>query len=163
MFYRCVSVHGRVIPACISGGIPACLAAGLRGGGGIPACLAGFQAHSQGGSLGGSGPGPHPRGKMRGIWPGGGSVSSLGRWSPPPLCDSCCCERYASYWNTFLFHLHLYYCKRDPVQWGFNSSGEIVFFWIIWYRLYLKYSVYVSVCPLLTTGQEMTGLTKQHP
>ena len=55
-------------------------------GGGIPACLAGFQAHTQGGSLGGSGwgggvqahtqggswggsgPGPHPRGKLRGIW-----------------------------------------------------------------------------------------------
>ena len=67
------------------------------------ACLAGFQAHSQGGSLGdlagggvsrptpkgevdgdlvqahtqggswrGSGPGPHPRGKLRGIWLGGG-------------------------------------------------------------------------------------------
>ena len=41
------------IPACIAGGVPACLAAGLRGGGkGIPACLAGFQAHTQGGSLG---------------------------------------------------------------------------------------------------------------
>ena len=32
------------------GGIPACLAAGLQGGGGILACLAGFQAHTQGGS-----------------------------------------------------------------------------------------------------------------
>ena len=42
------------------------------GGGGIPACITGFQAHSQGGSLGGSGPGPQPRGKLRGIWPGGG-------------------------------------------------------------------------------------------
>ena len=45
------------------------------GWGGIPACLAGFQAHTQGGSLGGSGPGgspgPHPRGKLRGIWPRG--------------------------------------------------------------------------------------------
>ena len=28
----------------------------------------GLQAHSQGGSLGGSGPGPQPRGKLRGIW-----------------------------------------------------------------------------------------------
>ena len=40
-------------------------------GGGIPACLSGFQAHTQGGSLGGSGwgsPGPHPGGKLRGIW-----------------------------------------------------------------------------------------------
>ena len=26
------------------------------------------QAHTQGGSWGGSGPGPHPRGKLRGIW-----------------------------------------------------------------------------------------------
>ena len=58
------------IPACIAGGIPACLAAGLRSRGevGIPACLACFQAHTQGGSLGGSGPGPQPRGKLRGIW-----------------------------------------------------------------------------------------------
>ena len=44
------------------------------GGCGIPACLADFQAHTQGGILGGSGwggggpPGPHPRGKLRGIW-----------------------------------------------------------------------------------------------
>ena len=29
------------------------------------------QTHSQGGSWGGSGPGPHPRGKLRGIWLGG--------------------------------------------------------------------------------------------
>ena len=52
------SVHGEgeAIPACIAGGIPAYLAAGLQGGG-IPACLAGFQAHTQGGSL-------------RGIWLG---------------------------------------------------------------------------------------------
>ena len=38
----CLSTRG--------GGIPVCLAAGLRGGGGIPACFAGFQAHTQGGS-----------------------------------------------------------------------------------------------------------------
>ena len=82
----CHSVHrgGGAIPACIAGGIPACLAAGL-GRGGIPACLAGFQAHTQGGSLGGSArgglqahsqggswggssPSPQPRGKLRGIW-----------------------------------------------------------------------------------------------
>ena len=37
------------IPACIAGGIPAYLAAGLWGAGvGIPACLGGFQAHTQG-------------------------------------------------------------------------------------------------------------------
>ena len=44
-------------------------------GGGIPACLAGFQAHTQGEVEGhlarGRSPGPHPRGKLRGIWPGG--------------------------------------------------------------------------------------------
>ena len=48
------------------------------------------QAHSQGGSWGGSGPGPHPRGKLRGNWPG-------------PSPDGYCCGRYASYWNEFLF------------------------------------------------------------
>ena len=37
-----------------------------RGEGGIPACLAGFQANTQGGSLGGSGPGPQPRGEVEG-------------------------------------------------------------------------------------------------
>ena len=41
---------GGRISACIAGGIPACLAAGLWGEGGIPACLVGFQAHTQGGS-----------------------------------------------------------------------------------------------------------------
>ena len=65
----CLSTGGGTIPACIAGGIPACLAAGL---GGIPACLAGFQAHTQGGSLGESGqvesPGLYPRWKLRGIW-----------------------------------------------------------------------------------------------
>ena len=82
-FYRCVSVHrgSGAIPACIAGGIPACLAAGLQGGG-ILACLAGFQADTQGGSLGGSGwggsPGPHPRGKLRGVPAPGGGVSALG-------------------------------------------------------------------------------------
>ena len=46
------------------------------GGWGIEACLAGFQAHTQGGSLEGSGqwgwgsPGPQPRGKLRESGPG---------------------------------------------------------------------------------------------
>ena len=60
--------RGSAIPACIAGGIPAYLAAGLQGGG-IPACLAGFQAHTQGGSLGGSGWGisrPTPKGEIEG-------------------------------------------------------------------------------------------------
>ena len=56
-----VSVYpqGGAIPACITGDIPACLAAGLGGG---------LKAHTQGGSGGGSFPGPQPRGKLRGIW-----------------------------------------------------------------------------------------------
>ena len=80
---------GGCIPACIAGGNPACLAAGLQWGGVypsmhcrrypsmpcsrspvggvcIPACIQ-VQAHTQGGNGGGSGPGPHPRGKLRGI------------------------------------------------------------------------------------------------
>ena len=65
--------------------------------GGIPACLAGFQAHSPRGKLrgiwpGGS-PGPHPRGKLRGIWSGGVETPR----------DGYCCRQYASYWNAFLF------------------------------------------------------------
>ena len=47
----CLSFCSRgvcIIPACIAGGIPGCLA-GLQGGGGIPACLASLQAHTQGG------------------------------------------------------------------------------------------------------------------
>ena len=44
----CSKSPGGAIPACIAGGIPACLAAGLGGGGGSP--------------------GPHPKGKWRGIW-----------------------------------------------------------------------------------------------
>ena len=60
-------------------------------GGGIPACLAGFQAHSQGGSLRGSGqgrsPGPHPRGKLRGIWLGGSPGPHLGGSAPGGVCS----------------------------------------------------------------------------
>ena len=46
---------GGAIPACIAGGILACLAAGLRGGGWYSSMPCRF-------------PGPHPRGKFRGIW-----------------------------------------------------------------------------------------------
>ena len=53
---------------------------------GIPACLAGFQAHSQGGSLGGSGPGPQPRGKLRGIWPGGCLLGVM--WRSPLMATA---------------------------------------------------------------------------
>ena len=83
------------------------------------------QAHSQGGNWGGSGPSPHPRWKLRGIWLGGGCLlwwggacsggcllqgdaSSRGGYLLPGcVCgdprDGYCCGRYASYWNAFLF------------------------------------------------------------
>ena len=53
-------------------------------GGGIPVCLAGFQAHTQGGSRGGSGQGGLQAHNQRGYMLQGG------------------CRRYASYWNAFL-------------------------------------------------------------
>ena len=46
-----------------------------------------IQAHTQGGNSGGSDPGTHPRGKLRGI-----------RTRPHDYC----CGWYASYWNAFL-------------------------------------------------------------
>ena len=80
----------------------------------------GLQAHSQGGSGGGSGLGPQPRGKLRGIWSREGTCSGGDAWSrgggacfggdacsggclveTPP--DGYCCGPYASYWNAFLF------------------------------------------------------------
>ena len=74
-FYMCLWFCSQGVVSQHAGGIPACLAAGLPGvGGGIPACLAGFQAHTQGGSWGvwpGGSPGPHPRGKLRGLAWGG--------------------------------------------------------------------------------------------
>ena len=88
IFYRCVSVHRGLLSQHA-------LQQVSRWGLGIPACLAGFQAHSQGGSLGicpvgrspgphsrwkleGSGPGPQPRGKLRGSSPGPHSRGKLG-------------------------------------------------------------------------------------
>ena len=80
--------RGSAILACIAGGIPACLAAGLRGVGGIPAWVAGFQAHTQWGSWGGSGRGGSPGPLLRGSWGGSGLGGSpgphLGGWSPGP-------------------------------------------------------------------------------
>ena len=56
------------------------------------------QAHSQGGSLGGSGWGvPAPRGCL-----GGGAY----------FRDSYCCGQYASYWNAFLYGILLQSCPR---------------------------------------------------
>ena len=113
----CHSVHGGRrggIPAYILGGILACLAACLGGGGGIPACLAGFQAHTQGGKLRGLARGglqAHTQGKVEGSGLGGllprgcllqGGLLWWGVGLPPPH-DHYCCRRYASYWNAFLF------------------------------------------------------------
>ena len=101
---------GCAIPACIAGGIPACLAAG---GCTIPACLA----------AGGSAPGgclvwgvPGLRGCLvrGGAWSGGVClrgclVEKPPRSRPPgtehPPRDGYCCGRYASYWNAFLYSI----------------------------------------------------------
>ena len=68
-----------------------------------------LQAHTQGGNWGGSGPGPHPRGKFRGI-----------RTSPPP--DDYCCGRYLSYWNAFLL---LDAPGPDYKKFGYNEHSAI--------------------------------------
>ena len=66
-----------------------------------------IQAHSQGGNLGGSDPGPQQRGKLRGIRyrPTVKGEIEGDQIRPPP--DSYCCGQYASYWNAFLFQLQL--------------------------------------------------------
>ena len=64
-------------------------------GGGIPVCLAGFQAHTQGGSRGGSGQGGLQAHNQRGYMLQGG------------------CRRYASYWNAFLL---LFWIFNDIVK-----------------------------------------------
>ena len=53
-------------------------------------------------------PGPHPGGKLRGIWPvvspgphQGVSIPACTEADPP---DGYCCGRYASYWIAFLFY-----------------------------------------------------------
>ena len=68
-------------------------------GGIIPAWLAGFQAHTQGGSLGGSGRGGGDTCSK------GGGVPALGEevWRPPR--DGYCWGRYASYWIAFLLRV----------------------------------------------------------
>ena len=82
---------------------------------GITACLAGFQAHTQGGSLGGfvqGGLQATPKGEVEGIrsrptakgeveGDQAGGTCSWGVETPP--ADGYCCGRYASYWNAFLF------------------------------------------------------------
>ena len=63
------------------------------------------QIHSQGGSWGRSGPGPHSRGKLGDLAGGWGVPASGGACSgecADPR-DGYCCGRYASYWNAFLY------------------------------------------------------------
>ena len=135
---------------CIAGGIPACLAAGVSRGYPSMPCrypdphpmgkfmgiwLRGVsrftpkgevegnlvRAHMEGGSWGGSGPGPHPRGSWVGssqrgflLWgvPASGGFllwgcllqgSCLPQGVETPR-DGYCCGRYATYWNAFLFY-----------------------------------------------------------
>ena len=101
----CLSTGGG-IPAYIAGGIPACLAAGPQGRGWYPSMNWRFPAHSQRGSLGGSGGGDSrstPKGEVEGdlvqahnqggSWGGsgqrgasGGGVSAPGGMPAPGGC-----------------------------------------------------------------------------
>ena len=69
-FYRCLSVHGGGVTSQHALQVVSQHALQqVSRGGGIPACLADFQAHIQGGSLGGSGRGvsrPTPKGEVEG-------------------------------------------------------------------------------------------------
>ena len=75
-FYACLSVHGGGVLSQHALQVVSqhALQQVFRGGG-IPACLAGFQAHPGGKFRGvwpvGGSPGQQPRGKLKGIWPGG--------------------------------------------------------------------------------------------
>ena len=100
-----------------------------------PAKKTPLQAHTQGGNWGGSGPGPHTRGKFGGSDPGphlrgnsGGSDPGPHRrgkfrgirTTPPP--DDYCCGRYASYWNAFLL---LDAPGPDYKKLGYNEHSAI--------------------------------------
>ena len=79
------------------GGVPVPMGVSAPGPGGYPSMPCRFPGPLPRGKLrgiwpGGS-PGPHPRGKLRGIWSGGVETPR----------DGYCCRQYASYWNAFLF------------------------------------------------------------
>ena len=124
----CYSVHGRggALPACIASGIPA-LQQVSRGvsqhalqvsrptpRGKVEGDLAGggLQAQNQGGSWGGSGqggsPGPHPMGKLRGIWPGGSPGPHLGGLLPGGVCSQRGCLLQGGCGDTPLWWLLLW-------------------------------------------------------
>ena len=83
-------------------GVPAPGGCLLWWGGLVPG---GLQAHTQGGNWRGSGPGPHPRGKLRGIRSRPIPKGEMeGDQVQPPPPHSYCCGRNASYWNALLFY-----------------------------------------------------------
>ena len=108
-FYRCVSVHkGGAITACIAVGIPAWLAAGLQGrGDGYPSMPCRFPGPHPRGKFRGicleGSPGPHSRGKFRGICLGGLPLRGCACSRGCLLCGGCllpggvapggCCSR----------------------------------------------------------------------
>ena len=104
---------------------------------GIPACFAGFQANTQGESLWGSGPGPQPRGKLRGVesrptvkgevegdQPGRGGACSWGGVLETPQSDRYCCGRYTSYWNALLFTMLLGRSHSDDCRFCMSWSKK---------------------------------------
>ena len=143
----CVCPGGGDILACIAGGIPACLAAGLQLGGwwypSMPLQVSratprgklrriwsegGLQAHIQGGSWGGSGWGvsrPTPKGEVVGDLAGGG-VSRPTPWGCLLQWGCVGVEtplwwllRYASYWNAFLLK-----CVGSFITWSHTVCGQ---------------------------------------
>ena len=132
-FYRCVSVHGGVCyPSMHCRWYPSMpCSRSLMGGVVSQHALQVSRPTPKEeveGDLAGGSPGPHPRGKLRGIWSrptakgdlvqahtqgeswggsgwGGGvcsRVCACSRGVETPR-DGYCCGRYASYWNAFLF------------------------------------------------------------
>ena len=114
MFYACLWLCSQgvgAIPAYIAGGIPVCLAAGLRGGVSRPT----------------------PRGKLRGLargvsrpTPGRGVCIPACTEADTPLMDGYCHGHYASYWNAFLFSLHIHsMSEASPSCSGWNFGWKI--------------------------------------
>ena len=91
---------------------------------GIPACLAGFQANTQGGSLGESGLGGLQAHTQGGSWGGSGwGVPAPGGVETPQ--DGYCCGWYTSYWNAFLFQVIFFQVISGRI-WQMNDVDEWV-------------------------------------
>ena len=114
------SVHrGSGIPACIAGGIQACLSAGL--GGGVSQHALQISRPTFRGKMRGLARGvsrPTPKSEVDGSCLGGlqAHTGVQGGLRPTPkggvsqhavrqAPDGYCCGRYTSYWNAFLFRL----------------------------------------------------------